>query len=140
VACLLCVRRSIIAPQAALSDQCQARKVSPMLDWFKSRLRPESKRETPAERVRRIHARTPDAVGVFAETLEIGRMYAFPTSRLPLSKEEMKIAVKLAWSSTKDEVTRKITCLLHTYPCASFKRMLGRLLKRHPSVLTRTSF
>jgi hypothetical protein len=77
-----------------------------MIDWLKKWLLPQRKRETPEERLRRIHALMPDALGALGDMMGTGPTFVFPASKLPLPKEEMKIAVKLAWASTKDKTMR----------------------------------
>jgi hypothetical protein len=48
----------------------------------------------------------PDALGALGDMMETGPTFVFPASKLPLPKEEMKIAVKQAWASTKDKTMR----------------------------------
>jgi len=81
-----------------------------MLSWFAKWINPvkEEREETADERLKRIAALMPDAIGALGEIMETApaQMVMFPISKLPLPKEDMKIAVKLAWASTQDQKMR----------------------------------
>lgn len=63
-------------------------------------------RETPSERLKRISSLAPEAIAKLGELMENSSEFILPASRLPLQKEEMKIALQMAWSSTKNEQLR----------------------------------
>lgn len=73
-----------------------------MLTWLKSVLG-GTKKETHDAKVARIRALIGNVVPAYGEIMEKHPLVIFPTSKLPLPKEDMKIALQLAWTMTNDE-------------------------------------
>jgi hypothetical protein len=65
--------------------------------------RVSAKPETYEEKVRRVGRLSATAVPALATIMETSPLVIFPTSRLPLPKDEMKIALKLAWMTYRDD-------------------------------------
>lgn len=77
-----------------------------MLTWLKALVR-GPKAETRDEKVDRIRGLIGDVIPAFGMILEQSPMIIFPVAKLPLPKDEMKIALQLAWGMTTDDRMRE---------------------------------
>jgi hypothetical protein len=69
-----------------------------------SEQRPRS--ETHDEKVDRVRAMIGDVLPALGQIMEQSPLVIFPTAKLPLPKDEMKIALQLAWGMTTDKRMR----------------------------------
>ncbi len=66
---------------------------------------------------KRIEAIVGTAVPAYGEIMEKWPLVIFPVSRLPLSKEEMKTALRLAWRIRKEPNLREFVELAYAHIC-----------------------
>jgi hypothetical protein len=76
-----------------------------MLAWFSAIFR-RPRTETYDEKADRIRGLIDEVVPAYGQIMEQSPVIVFPTSKLPLPKDEMKIALQLAWGMTTDEHVR----------------------------------
>lgn len=73
--------------------------------FWKSEGTPERrpKLETPDEKVDRVRTLVGDVLPALGTIMERSPLTIFPTAKLPIPKDEMKIALQLAWDMATDE-------------------------------------
>ncbi|MEA2829402.1 MAG: hypothetical protein QOF22_150 [Bradyrhizobium sp.] len=83
-----------------------------MLSWFKKTFAGR-KNETHDEMTNRVRPLISQVVPDYGEIMEKWPLVIFPTSKLPLPKQEMKVALQLAWYQTNNPQLRGF--LAHGY-------------------------
>ncbi len=68
---------------------------------------PTPRPETPEERHRRLAKLVSEVVPDYGEIIEKWPLTIFPASRLPLSKEDMKTVLRMAWTMTDDPTLKR---------------------------------
>ena len=66
----------------------------------------KQKPETHDEKVDRVRAMVGDVLPALGAIMEQSPLTIFPTTKLPIPKDEMKIALQLAWGMTTDKRLR----------------------------------
>jgi hypothetical protein len=83
-----------------------------MTNWLFNIFR-GARAETHDERVNRISHLVHRVVPELGDIMEDSPLVIFPVSKLPLPREDMKIALQLAWGSTQDPKLREFVAIAY---------------------------